>query len=298
MSTLALQSPADASRRTSTFIALAVVYLVWSSTYLALRHVVVALPPMLAGAARFAAAGVILFAVQRARGDALPTWRSWRAAALSGTLLFACGNGIVGLAETRVGSGVAAVACASTPLFVAAYSAAWGERPSPRELTGVLLGLVGVVVLGLSADLASAGARGMLLLASPAAWALGTVLARRARPASPTTFAAQQMVCGAAAMFVAAMVLGERAPTEVPVDALVALAYLVLFGSVVAFPAYAFLVKHARPAVATSYAYVNPVLAVILGSVFGAESLTPSTLAALALVVAAVVIVATGKPKA
>ncbi len=282
------------SPRVRTFVALAVLYVVWSSTYLALRHVVVAMPPMMTGGGRFLVAGAILFALQRLRGEPGPARHDWAPAAVSGALLFAGGNGLVCIAETRVSSGVAAVACASTPLFVAGLGALWGERPSRRELGGLALGFAGVLTLGASADLAIGGARGMLLLASPLAWAMGTVIARKARPASPMTFAAQQMVCGAVAMLLASAAMRERVPHHVPTTAWLSLGYLALFGSVVAFPAFSFLVKHARPAVATSYAYVNPVLAVMLGAAIGGESLTRTSIVALALVLAAVVVVASG----
>lgn len=277
----------DAAARARLLAALGVVYLVWSSTYLAVRHVVAALPPMLVGGARFVLAGAMLFAVQRLRGEA-PRRQDWGPAAASGVLLFTVSNGFVCLAETRVSSGVAAVACAATPLVVAALGAVTGERPSARELLSLALGFAGVAALGFGADVSSAGARGALLLVAPVAWALGTVIARRARPSSAVSFAAQQMVCGGAAMLVVGAALGERMPATAPTAAWVAWAYLVLIGSVVTFPAYGYLVRHARPAVATSYAYVNPAIAVLLGVALGGEALTRSTAGALALVVAAV----------
>lgn len=293
MSTLAVPLAARPSPRTFTVAALAALYLVWSSTYLALRHVVTAMPPMFAGALRFAAAGAVLFALQRLRGAPWPEARSWRPAAASGVAFFALANGVLGLAETRVSSGVAAVVFASTPVFVAALGALHGERPSPRERVGIALGVAGVALLAAGSDLRSAGARGVLLLVSPLAWAVGTAIARRAQPASPVTFAAQQMVCGAAAMAVVSGALGERVSASVPMEAWAALGYLVVFGSVLGFSAYAYLVRHARPAVATSYAYVNPALAVLLGAAVDGEPLRATTFASLSLVLAAVVTLCT-----
>ncbi|MFO0628929.1 MAG: EamA family transporter [Polyangiales bacterium] len=284
-------SPVGASLRARTVVALLTLYLVWSSTYLALRYVVAALPPMLTGALRFGLAGAVLFAVQRLRGAPGPARRDWGAAALSGALLFTAANGMLCVAETRVPSSVAAVACATTPLFVVVLGALRGDRPRAGEIAGVLLGLAGVLVLGVGEFVSAAGVRGLLLLLSPLAWAWGTVVARRAEPASSVTFAAQQMVCGAASNLAVGLALGEGIPAQVPAAAVGGFAWLVLFGSVVAFPAFAFLVRHARPAVATSYAYVNPVLAVILGAALGGERLPPSTLAALALVCVAVLAV-------
>jgi drug/metabolite transporter (DMT)-like permease len=283
--------PTGASPRARMVTALVTLYLVWSSTYLALRYVVAALPPMLTGALRFALAGLTLFAVQRLRGEPGPARRDWSAAAASGALLFTAANGMLCVAETRVPSSVAAVACATTPLFVVALGALRGERPRAGELAGVVLGIAGVLVLGLGEFVSAAGPRGMLLLLSPLAWAWGTVVARRARPVSTVTFAAQQMVCGAATNLALGVALGERVPSRVPEAAAWGFAWLVVFGSVVAFPAYAYLVRNARPAVATSYAYVNPVLAVVLGAAMGGERLTGSTLLALALVFVAVLAV-------
>ncbi len=295
MSTLALRASPDTSLRARTLVALATVYVVWSSTYLALRQVVAALPPLLTGSLRFALAGAILFTVQRLRGEPWPTARSWRPAAVSGVLLFACGNGILAIAETRVSSGVAAVAFAATPLLVAAITSFAGERPTARELAGIALGLAGVVVLAAGSDLRAAGLRGMLLLVSPLAWAIGTVVARRARPSSAMTFSAQQMVSGAVVMLLMGLALGERMPDAAPPVAWASLAYLTVFGSVVTFPAFGFLVRHARPALATSYAYVNPALAVALGTVVAHEAFASTTLLSLSLVVAAVLIVVTDR---
>lgn len=296
----ALSAPTrdDLSTRVRVLVSLATLYLVWSSTYLALRHLVAAAPPMLSGGARFLVAGGMLFALQRARGESAPERRTWGAAAVSGVLLFTLGNGLLSLAETRVGSGVAAVAYAATPLLVTALSALGGERPRARELVGIALGFAGVAALGASSDILSAGVRGLLLLVAPFVWAVGTVVARKARPASSVTFAAQQMVCGGLTMLFVGGALGERIPPSLPTDAWVALAYLTLFGSVLAFPAYGYLVQNARPAVATSYAYVNPVLAVLLGAALGGETVTTTTLVALALVVTAVLTVASARTSA
>lgn len=283
--------PVAAPLRSRILAALVTLYLVWSSTYLALRYVVASLPPMLTGAARFALAGALLFAVQRLRGEAGPSRRDWPAAWASGTLLFTVANGMLCVAETRIPSSVAAVACGTTPLFVVALGALLGERPRAGELAGVLLGLAGAMVLGFGEVVSATGVRGLLLLLSPMAWAWGTILARRAHPGSAVTFAAQQMVCGAVSSLAVGLALGERLPTQVPAAAGWGFAWLVIFGSVVAFPAYAFLVRNARPAVATSYAYVNPVLAVVLGAALGGERLTGSTIVALGLVLVALLAV-------
>lgn len=277
-----------------TLVALVTLYLVWSSTYLALRHVVASMPPLLSGALRFALSGALLFAVQRLRGEPAPRRGDWAPAALSGVLLFTAANGMLCLAETRVTSSVAAVACATTPLFVVGLNALRGERPSAGELAGVALGLSGVLLLASGEVIRAAGAQGALLLLSPFAWACGTLVARRAQPPSAVTFGAQQMAGGALGNLAVGLILGERFSTQLPAVAAWSFAWLVLFGSVVAFPAFAYLVRHARPAVAMSYAYVNPVIAVLLGASLGGERVSARSLAALALVIAAVI---AGRPR-
>jgi drug/metabolite transporter (DMT)-like permease len=275
-------------------VALGALYLIWGSTYLALRHVVEALPALLSSSLRYSTAGAILYAFVRARGAAAPSRRQWLVSIPTGGLMFLVGNGFVAMAEQRVSSGLAAVACAATPLFACALSLPFGERPSRLEWAGVGVGFAGVILLGLG-DLRAAAGPGALLLLAPVGWALGSVLTRRVSLPAGTMAAATQMIGGGAVTFVVATLRGERLPASVSGHALLALAYLVLFGSIVGFSAYTYLLRNTTTALATSYAYVNPVLAVVLGAALDGERPGVGMLAPGALVVMGVVIVALGR---
>ena len=283
------------SERVRVGLSLLALYAIWSSTYLALRVVVVALPALLSAGARYVVAGAVLLAVVRARGARFPTRREWLAATPIGALLFLCGNGFVALAERTVASSVAAVACATTPLWAALLGRFFGKRVSSREAIGLAVGFVGVAALcwgdGLRGDRWTLA----LLLAAPFGWALGSILSQRLPVAPGLGAAATEMITGGAAMAAVGALTGERLPTHVPASAALALAYLVVFGSLVAFSAYSYLLRVTRTSVAMSYAYVNPALAVLLGAGVAGESIGVGTIVATALVVAAVVLIARAK---
>ncbi|MEZ4402993.1 MAG: drug/metabolite exporter YedA [Kofleriaceae bacterium] len=289
--TLTPVAPPSPSPRARLTLALAVVYVVWGSTYLAMRVAVETLPPMMMGAARFALAGGLLLGAARVRGGAWPTRRHWLAALPIGTLMFVGGNGLVAVAETEVSSGVAALVCATMPLWMAVFAALGGERPTAREWLGFAVGLAGVVLLVSGAELSATPRAALILCASPAAWALGSLLARRLPNAPGLAGPGAHMLAGGVALAVAAVARGEGLPAAPSVRSLAAWVYLLVIGSLVAFTAYAWLLRHARPAVATSYAFVNPVLAVLLGVALAGEPLTAATALAAPLVVIAVVLV-------
>jgi drug/metabolite transporter (DMT)-like permease len=275
-------------------VALSAVYVIWGSTYLALRYVVEALPGLLTAAVRNLAAGAILYAVARARGAAAPTTRQWLFALPTGALLFLFGNGFVSLAEQTVPSGLAAVACAATPLFACAMTVPLGERHTRLEWAGVALGFAGVVLLALG-DLRAARGSGTLLLLAPLGWALGSVLSRRLAMPAGAMCAASQMLGGGAVTLVAALAHGDRWPPALGGTAQISLVYLVLFGSLTGFSAYSYLLRHTTTALATSYAYVNPVLAVLLGAALGGERPDARLLVPAALVIGGVGILVSGR---
>jgi drug/metabolite transporter (DMT)-like permease len=279
------------SRRSRVAVALGAVYLIWGSTYLALRYVVEVFPALLTASLRYLVAGAALYAILRARGAAAPTRRQWLLSIPVGGLMFLVGNGLVAVAEERVSSGLAAVACAATPLFACALSLPFGERPSRLEWAGVALGFGGVVLLALG-DLRAASGSGALLLLAPVGWALGSVLARRLSLPAGSMSAATQMLGGGIITLAAAALRGERLPAALPGRALLALLYLVVFGSIVAFSAYTYLLRHTTTALATSSSYVNPMLAVLLGAALGGERPGAGMLAPGALVVLGVAIMA------
>lgn len=280
-------------------LSLAAVWLIWSSTYYALRVAVLALPPFWVGGVRYFVAGLVLVAFARARGDAFPKGRAWLGALAIGLLLFVVGNGFVAYASREIGSGIVAIVCGTMPLWGALLGRFLGAPVSRRELLGLGAGFAAVALLSWGNDLSgSALAVGLLVLA-PIGWALGSLLVRRIDLGSATAGSGVQMLLGGAGLLVVAAGLGEpMVPAEAPLEAWAAIAYLVVAGSLVGFVAYQFLLREARPALAMSYAYVNPVLAVALGATVGGEHVSTHALVALALIAAAVVAIVSRKTPA
>lgn len=271
--------------------ALLSVYVVWGSTYYAMRVALDFLPPFLMAGPRFLAAGLILLVALRLRGAAMPTARQWTAAGAVGVLLLVFGNGFVAIAQRSVDSGVAATVVATMPLWAAGIGAAFGDKPTGRELVGLVAGFIGVAVLQRGGSLSFHHLDSIVLLLAPITWAFGSLLSRRLpMPPGPMATAAQMVVAGLV-MIGVALVRGER-PVGPPTAASVgALLYLVFFGSLLAFSAYGYLLRTTRPAIATSYAYVNPLVALGLGAVLGGEPFTPAKLVACALTIAGVLVV-------
>lgn len=259
-------------------------YIIWGSTYLGIRYALESYPPFLLAGLRFLGAGIALFAFLRLRGVAMPTTRQWRNAAVTGILLLGFGNGLVCFAEERVSSGIAAVAVASMPLFAALFSGLYGEWPSRRETVGLVIGFVGVIVLNLGSSLSGSRIGAIALLVAAMSWAFGATWSRRQdMPAGPMN-TATQMLCASVALLAVGFFSGERLPEHPTVRATVALVYLGVFGSIIAFSAFLYVLKHARPALATSYAYVNPPVAVLFGVLLAGESVGPYDLIGMAII--------------
>lgn len=278
-------------------LCLLVLYIVWGSTYLGIHFALESYPPFLLAGLRFAAAGVLLYAFLRVRGMPPPTGVQWRNAAFTGLLLLGMGNGLVCFAEERVSSGIAAVAVSSMPLFAVAFGGMYGNWPAGREAAGLVIGFAGVVLLNMGSGLSGDRIGAIALLVAAAAWAFGSVWSRRQdMPAGPMNTAAQ-MLCASLALLLVAFGSGERLPPDPTLKATLSLAYLVLFGSILAFSAYLYVLRHARPAVATSYAYVNPPVAVLFGVLFAGESVGPRDIAGMAVILAGVAaITLAGRP--
>src|SRR5690606_21338832 len=246
-------------------VCLLVLYLVWGSTYLGIHFALESYPPFLLAGLRFAAAGVLLYAFLRLRGLAAPTRLQWRNAAFTGLLLLGMGNGLVCFAEERVSSGIAAVAVSSMPLFAAAFGGMYGNWPAGREALGLVIGFAGVVLLNLGSGLAGERIGAIALLVAAAAWAFGSVWSRRQdMPAGPMNTAAQ-MLCASVAL---------------------------LAVCILAVSAYLYVLRHARPAVATSYAYVNPPVAVLFGVLLAGETVGPRDIAGMVVILAGVAVIA------
>jgi drug/metabolite transporter (DMT)-like permease len=280
--------------------AFAAIYLIWGSTYLAIRYAVATIPPYLMAGTRFGVAGLILLAVSHMRGAAWPTGRQWGVAFVSGTLLLAGGIGSVSWAEQRVPSGLAALVAGAVPLVtvVVDWLRPGGSRPDGFTMLGLLAGFAGVVLLinpgaNDAARIVPAGAG--ILVVAVVSWACGTVFSRHVHGApSPLMGAGASMLMGSLSLFGLATLLGETAHVDlgaVSLQSLAALSYLVVFGSVLAFTAYFWLIKNTTPAKAMTYAYVNPVLALLLGWAVEGEPVTARVVLAASVILAGVLVV-------
>ncbi len=288
---LPMHSPHPPAPRWGVALALFLLYLVWGSTYLAMRLALEGFPTFRMGALRFLVAGSVLFLVAWVRGAPLPTAVQWRNSLLVGTLLLAVGNGGVAYAEQTVGSGLAALVVSGMPLWMAFFSGLFGKWPSTGDWAALLLGAMGIILLNLGSDLhANPGGMFALLLAS-AAWAFGSLWSRRLSMPAGAMAAAAQMLGGGAVLLGVSLLRAEHFASPPSARAVGALAYLVLFGSLVAFSAYLYLLARVRPAVASSYAYVNPVVAMLLGAGLGGEGIPPVALLATPLILASVAVV-------
>lgn len=295
------------SKRPATALVLAAfaaVYLLWGSTYLAIIFALKTMPPLLMAGARFLLAGGILYGVMRLRGEPAPAPRHWRTTAVIGGLLLMCGNGGVTLAERTVPSGVAALLVAMVPMWMVLLE--WlrpgGSRPTGRTLLGLLVGFAGIVVLVGPGALGSGGVdpfgAGLVMLGS-LAWAGGSVYSRGADlPRSALLATGMEMLWGGAWLTLAATLTGEWGrvdPSAFSTESILAYLYLVVFGSLVGFTAYIWLLGVSTPARVSTYAYVNPVVAVLLGWWLLDEPLTGRVLGAAAIIVLAVAVITTGK---
>lgn len=284
------------STRAIAFFAFAAVYLGWGSTYLAIVLALETLPPFFIGATRFTAVGGILYLYARLAGAKAPSSRQWADAFLVGGLLFFVGNGTVVWAEQYVPSGVVALLVATVPLFMAALNA-WQMGSPPRiTVIGILLGLVGVAVLvNPWAEVGSVPWRpGLLLLFSCFSWSVGSLYARRLKTESKLLTAAMQMFAGGVLLMMVSAFRGEPwsiAWASVSARSVMGVVYLGVVGSFVAFSAYIWLLANVSAEKASTYAYVNPAVAVILGYFFAAEPLTSNMLVAGAIILVSVAMI-------
>lgn len=267
-------------------------YLIWGSTYFVIRIGVQSWPPMLLAGLRFLIAGCLMFVWLRWRGVPLPTAKEWRSCALVGFLLLSCGNGGVTVAEhLGVASAVAALAIATVPLFALLFGLIWGQRTTRLEWGGILLGLTGIGLLNLGHNLQASPLGAVIVLSAAASWAFGSMWSRHLSLPSGAMASAAQMLVGGAVLLFGSVASGEQLQKMPSAAGWFALFYLTVLGSIVAFSAYLYLLKQVRPAAATSYAYVNPVVAVLLGISFAGEHIGAEEWLAMMVIVSAVVLI-------
>jgi drug/metabolite transporter (DMT)-like permease len=279
--------------------ALATVYVVWGSTYLGIKVALEGFPPMLLGAFRFLLAGAVLYAWTGRGGRGGPPPRvQWAAAALAGTLMLVGGNGAVTWAEQRIDSGVAALLVASVPLWMAVLARFWqGERLRRMAIAGLLLGFVGVGLLVRPSGDGVSLWPSLVVLAGALAWAVGSIYVRRAPlPVNALRGTAMQMLAGGVVFAIIGLATGEGARLDlgaVTARSAGALLYLAVFGSILAFSAYTWLLRNAKPSVVSTYAYVNPFVAVLLGALLLAEPVTGGMALAGVLILGGVALIVT-----
>mgnify|MGYP001765179883 CR=1 FL=1 len=280
-------------------LALASVYVIWGSTYMGIRFALEGgWPPMLAvSGGRMLLAGGLLFAVLRLRGVAPPTRAQWPNLLVMGALMMLMGNGLVVLAERTVSSGLAAIAIASMPLWMGLFGAMFGRHPSRGEWVGIAIGFIGVLWLNAGSSISASPSGLVMLLIAPIAWAFGSVWSRGRDLPSPFMSAATQMLAGGVMLVAVGLATGERWPEAPTMHGTAALLYLALFGSIIGFGAYVWLLDHVRPALAGSYAYVNPPIAVLFGAWLGGEQFTVHDLGAMAVILAGVVAISIARTR-
>ncbi|HYO65483.1 MAG TPA: drug/metabolite exporter YedA [Archangium sp.] len=284
------------SHRGMLLFCLFALYAVWGSTYLAIRWALQGgFPPFLMAGLRFSLAGLILYTVLRVRGYANPSVREWGAGALIGTLLLVMGNGGVVFAQQYVPSGVVALVVGSVPLWAALFGGLFGQWPGRAERWGLAIGFCGLILLNLGSDMSGNVWASLALLVGPITWAFGSIWSRRLPMAQGLMSTATQMLTGGALLLLLSFGLGEHLTAVPSPRALSAFVYLVLFGSLVAFSAYGYLLRNARPALATSYAYVNPMVAVLLGTLLAGESLSSWGMLAMGAILGSVVLLTRAK---
>ncbi|MGH8830326.1 MAG: drug/metabolite exporter YedA [Polaromonas sp.] len=299
--TPAISLPSQPTRTAPLLIpALLACYLVWGSTYLAIRLALVSFPPFFQMGTRFLVAGILLMAWVILRKHKLPTRREWRNAVVIGALMLGGGIGMVASAEVHIGSGLIAAFIAVVPMMVSAWGLLLGQRPSRLEFLGMAAGLAGVLMLVRGASFAAAPTGLACIAGATALWSLGSVLSTTRLPLAPGPAGfASEMLCGGAVLMAISLALGEQhqAVGNWPAQptAMLAWLYLVVFGSLIAFSAYLYLLANASPAVATSYAFVNPLIAIFLGAFFAGEHVTGGEWLACGVILAGVFLIFRGK---
>lgn len=278
--------------------ALACTYLIWGSTYLAIKYAIESFPPFIMVGIRFTVAGSLLYVTLRGMGYAAPSMVQWRGAALVGLLLPVLGNGTVSQVQLHVSSSVAALAIATAPIWMAIFSSLWGHKISRREWLGIAIGLVGIVLLNTRGSLQGDWLSASLLMFAAASWSLGSVWSKHMAMPQGLIGAASQMLCGGLIAFVFSAAIGEQWPAEITARSWAAIVFLVVLGSIVAFSAYHWLLHNVRPMVASSNTFVNPVVAFVVGVWFAGEQIHTMEFIALAVILVGVFLVLTSTTEA
>lgn len=293
----------SAPKRSLVIIAFAALYIIWGSTYLGIRFAIDTIPPFLMAGARFLFAGIIMYAIAWSQGIGKSTWANWRTSLVIGACLLLGGNGGVTISEKYIDTGLAALIVAIVPIYMVLLGWATGmtSRPSPIVWLALAGGFLGVGILfgpalHFPSNHGPNPAVGIsILLVTSFIWSAGSLYSRHSKhAASPFLTAAQQMICGGFLLLIAGAVTGELPRfhlNSISMQSLVAFIYLVLIGAVVGYTAYIWLLRHCDPAKVATYAYVNPIVAVLLGTLFAGEKVTIRMLIAGFLIIGSVALV-------
>src|SRR5947209_16985532 len=292
-----IASTTSKSNRPGVVLALLALYLIWGSTYLGIRVAIESIPPLLMIGVRFIIAGGILYLFLRIRGVPNPNRSQWLGSTAIGILLIGGGMGGVATAEQWVPSSVAAVCIATAPLWISLFAGLWGRWPGRAEWLGLGLGFVGVVLLNLGSGLWTSPIGAIILLISPMCWAFGSAWSHHLQLPPGLMASATQMLIGGVFVTIMGLIFGQRITSLPTMQSLRALLYLITFGSLIAFSAYGYVLRRVRPALATSYAYVNPVVAVCLGVALAGESVTALTVVAMVAILVGVGLISLGRGK-
>lgn len=287
------------SERFKVGLALLSTYTIWGSTYLGMNYALQSIPPLHLAAARFLAASLIMMVFMRLRGALFPNVRELLGGMAVGMILLGLGNGgvVLGL-HYNIPTGLTALILASSPIWAAVFAGFWGLWPSRREVIGLLVGFMGVIVLRFDGQIQAAPVGFLFLMLAAMGWAMGTVLIPRVRQSANAYMASGAQMLGASiSLYVAALVTGEQVTQAVTTTSLWAFGYLLVFGSLIGFTAYSYLVPRVRPALAISSAYVNPMVAVLLGTLLNQESISSYMLYALPLIIGGVLLMSFAKLK-
>jgi len=278
-------------------LALFCTYFIWGSTYLAVKFGIESFPPFLMAAIRFSIAGSMLYVAMRLLGAPNPTWQEWRGAAIVGLLLPAIGHGTVCYVQQTVSSSLAALSIATVPIWMAIFSSIWGHHITRQEWLGIAVGLVGIMLLNMGGALHGDYVSALLLIFAAASWSFGSVWGKHLTQPKGLMAAAAQMIVGGAVLIVWSKLTGEALPTQISQKSLVAMVFLIVLGSLVAYSAYQWLLKNVRPLVASSNTFVNPMVAFAVGIWLGNENVAMNEYLALAVILMGVLLVLTAENK-
>lgn len=283
------------SDRLKVGLALLATYTIWGSTYLGMKFARESFPPLSMASMRFAIAGLGLMLFMRIRGTEWPTGRELLGGMGIGVILLGIGNGGVVLGLGYISTSLTALILASSPIWAALFAGFWGAWPNRREIVGLVIGFLGAAVLSFDGNVQAAPRGFILLILAAMGWALGTVLIPRVKQSSGLMGSGAQMVGASATLAIAAMASGEHFTQMPTTHSLLAFGYLVIFGSFVGFSAYSYLVPRVRPSLAISSAYVNPMVAVLLGFLLNHETISPYMMVSLPLIIGGVLLMSRAK---